>query len=108
MREFIQVITTTESRADAEKIARVLVEKRLAGCVQILGPVTSTYWWKEKIEMAEEWFCLIKTSKDIYQNVESEILRVHPYKVPEILAIPVIGGSRDYLSWLDSELKTVK
>jgi periplasmic divalent cation tolerance protein len=100
----IQVITTTETKADAQAIARAVVEKRLAGCVQIIGPITSTYWWQGEIETAEEWLCVIKSRQDLYQRLEEAIREVHPYDVPEILAVPVIAGSKSYLEWLDNEL----
>ncbi|HED00372.1 MAG TPA: divalent-cation tolerance protein CutA [Proteobacteria bacterium] len=105
MTDYIQVITTTEKKEDARKIARALVEKRLAGCVQIIGPITSTYRWKEAIETAEEWMCVIKTRKDLYAGLEKSIREVHPYEVPEILAVPVAEGSKDYLEWLGNEIK---
>jgi periplasmic divalent cation tolerance protein len=105
MAEYIQVITTTGNKTDAEKIAEVLVEKKLAGCVQIFGPISSVYWWEGKMQRGKEWFCLIKTTRTMYENLESAIRKVHPYKVPEILAIPVVGGSKDYLCWLDSVLE---
>ncbi|CAD7776901.1 CutA1 divalent ion tolerance protein [Candidatus Methanoperedenaceae archaeon GB50] len=59
VQEYIQVVTTTDKKEDADRIARTLVEKRLAGCIQILGPIVSTYWWKNNIETAEEWLCFI-------------------------------------------------
>jgi len=102
--DFIQVVTTTEKKGDAEKIARTLVEKRLAGCVQIVGPVVSTYRWKGKIENAEEWLCFIKTRSNLYQEMERLIRAIHPYEIPEIIALPIVGGSSDYLKWLDGEL----
>jgi periplasmic divalent cation tolerance protein len=105
MIEHVQVITTTGKKKDAEKIAEFLVEKRLAACVQIFGPIASVYWWEGRIEKANEWFCLIKTMGALYENVESAIRKIHPYKVPEILAIPVVAGSNDYLSWLDEVVK---
>jgi periplasmic divalent cation tolerance protein len=104
MSEHIQVITTTENKTDAEKIAEFLVDKKLAGCVQIIGPISSVYWWQGKIEKANEWLCLIKTTRALYENLESSLRKIHPYKVPEILAIPVVAGSKDYLSWLDCVL----
>jgi periplasmic divalent cation tolerance protein len=107
MREYIQVTTTTESKADAEKIAESLVEKKLAGCVQIVGPISSVYLWEGKIEKADEWLCLIKTTRALYENLESTLHKIHPYKVPEILSIPVIAGSKDYLSWLDNVLERI-
>jgi len=105
MGKTIQVITTTETKADAQAIARALVEKRLAGCVQIIGPITSTYWWEGKIKTAEEWLCLIKSRRALYEALEETIREVHPYDVPEILAVPVVAGSKSYLDWLDGELK---
>ena len=103
--EFIQVLTTTENEQDAEKIARALVEKRLAGCVQIIGPIKSIYWWKEKVETAKEWLCIVKTKERLFEEVEKSIREIHPYETPEILAIPIIKGSEDYLNWLDRALK---
>jgi len=103
--EFIQVFTTTENEQDAQKIARALVEERLAGCVQIIGPIKSIYWWKENIETAEEWLCIIKTKKRLFEKLEKSIREIHPYETPEILAIPITQASEDYLNWLDRELK---
>ena len=105
MTDFIQVVTTTGSREDADRIARALVEKRLAGCVQVLGPISSTYRWEGEIESAEEWLCLIKSSSDRYPDLERAILELHPYDVPEILATPVAAGSAAYLQWLADELR---
>jgi len=105
MESYIQIITTTENRQDAEKIAAILVDEKLAGCVQIVGPITSIYRWKGCIETAEEWQCIIKSRRDLYEDVEKIIKKVHPYEVPEIIAVSMIEGSRDYLDWLDSVLK---
>ena len=105
MRTTIQVITTTETKASAQAIAHALVEKRLAACVQIIGPITSTYRWQGEIETAEEWMCLIKSRRDLYEALEEAIREVHPYDVPEILAVPVVAGSKDYLEWLNGELR---
>jgi periplasmic divalent cation tolerance protein len=104
MTKTIQVLTTTGTKSDAQTIARALVEKRLAGCVQVVGPITSTYWWQGEIETAEEWLCVVKSRADLYEELEAAVKEVHPYEVPEILAVPVVAGSRDYLEWLDSEL----
>lgn len=104
MTDYIQVITTTEKKQDAQIIARELVEKRLAGCVQIVGPIESTYRWQGAIETCEEWQCAVKSRRDLYGQVEEAILRLHPYDVPEILAVPIVVGSRAYIEWLDQEL----
>jgi periplasmic divalent cation tolerance protein len=101
----IQVSTTTEKQEDAENIARELIDRKLAGCVQIIGPMISTYRWQGKIERTQEWLCLIKTRKDLYPELEAAVKAIHPYEVPELLAVPVSGGSADYLQWLAGELK---
>jgi periplasmic divalent cation tolerance protein len=100
MTDYIQIITTTETRAEADRIARVLVEGGLAACVQIIGPITSTYSWRERIETAEEWQCLIKTRDDLFGPVEKSIKSVHAYETPEIIAIPIRAASREYLGWM--------
>jgi periplasmic divalent cation tolerance protein len=101
---YIQVLTTTGKKVDAEKIAMTLVERKLAACVQILGPITSAYSWKGNIETAEEWQCVIKSREDLYKDIEKAIKSVHPYEVPEIIATPITAGSGDYLDWLQGEL----
>jgi len=104
MEEYIQVITTVEKKEDAEKMPSVLVEKRLAGCVQIVGPISSTYWWKNNIETEKEWLCLIKTKKTLYNKIEITIKEIHPYEIPEIIALPIIAGNKDYIKWLNDEI----
>lgn len=103
MERFIQVLTATEHKGDAERIARALVEERLAGCVQLVGPMTSVYRWKGRIETAGEWLCLIKSRAELYPRIESRIRALHPYETPEIIALPIVRGSSDYLSWLESQ-----
>ena len=107
MAEYIQLFTTTEKKEEAERIASEVVGKRLAACAQVIGPINSTYWWKEKIEKAEEWLCIMKSRNDLYDELEKAISSVHPYEVPEILAVPVVEGIKSYLEWLDSEVKSV-
>jgi periplasmic divalent cation tolerance protein len=104
MPEYIQVLTTTEHREDAERIARELVEQRLAACVQVAGPISSIYRWRGKIETTQEWQCWAKSRRDLYDQIERAIRQVHPYEVPEILAVPILAGSADYLAWLDAEV----
>lgn len=105
MNDCIQVLTTVPSQEQAAQIARILVEQRLAACVQVLGPITSTYRWQGAIETAQEWLCLAKTAKALYPQLEEAIRRAHPYQVPEILAVQVAAASADYLAWLAAELK---
>jgi len=99
-------MTAVGSAKDARRIAGLLVDKHLAACVQVIGPITSTYRWKGKVETAREWLCLAKTRKSLYARVESTIRRNHPYEVPEILALPVSAGSTSYLAWLDREVRS--
>lgn len=101
----IQIITTTENREDSEKIANHLLDKKLAGCIQIIGPIISYYWWKGKKEKAEEFTCFIKTKKNLYNKVEKSIKEIHPYENPEIIATDIVYGSSLYLQWLDNETK---
>jgi len=103
--EFIQVMTTTETKEQAQVIARYLVEEKLAACVQITGAVESTYRWKGKVECAQEWVCLIKTREDLFLKVESAIKKLHSYEIPEIIAVPIIKGCKEYLKWLDESLE---
>ena len=104
MTEYIQVYTTTENKDDAGMIAKTVVKKRLAACAQVVGPITSTYWWEGVIEEAEEWFCIMKSRKDLYDKLEKAILEVHSYDVPEIVAVPIVSGNQSYLRWLDKEV----
>jgi periplasmic divalent cation tolerance protein len=106
MTKYLQVTTTTETKEDAQKIAYSIVEKRLAACVQIVGPITSIYWWKDKIEEAGEWLCIMKSSQSLYAELEKTIQKTHPYDVPEIISVPIDGGSKRYLEWLEKEIKS--
>jgi periplasmic divalent cation tolerance protein len=104
VKDYIQVTTTAETQADAQTIASAVVEARLASCAQVFGPITSTYWWQDKIETTEEWLCIIKTSQALYAELERIILIIHPYQVPEIVATPILAGSQNYLEWLGDNL----
>lgn len=105
MKSFIQASTTMGNKEDAQKIAQYLVKQKLAACVQITGPIESTYRWKSKVETASEWLCLIKTRNNLFDKVEEAIKKLHPYEIPEIIALPIIEGSKEYLKWLDEEIK---
>jgi periplasmic divalent cation tolerance protein len=100
MVEAIQVTTTTADRADAERIAASLLAQRLAACVQVGGPLESTYRWKGQIETSQEWICTIKTARSLYERVEKAIRHLHSYEEPEITAVSIVAGSEGYLKWL--------
>jgi periplasmic divalent cation tolerance protein len=104
MTDCIQVLTTAASEEEAARIARMLVEERLAACVQVFGPIASTYRWQGAICTSQEWLCLAKTVKGLYPEVEQAIRKAHSYQVPEILAVEVTAGGADYLGWLAGEL----
>ena len=106
MAEVLQVTTTTGSRAEADAIAQAVVEARHAACVQVVGPITSRYWWEGAVEVAEEWLCLAKTTADRYPALEAAIRELHSYDEPEIVAVPVAAGSPSYLEWVARETGT--
>lgn len=99
----LQVTTTVETREEADRLARFLVEERLAACVQVVGPVNSTYWWQGAVEAAQEWMCLVKTTEDRFDALADRIKELHSYDVPEITAVPLVKGSAEYLGWIDAE-----
>ena len=103
---FVVVLTTTDNRRLAGRIAAALVEQRLAACVQVSGPVTSTFRWQGKTEKATEYLLLVKTTRARFPAVENAIKALNTYAVPEIIALPVTAGSRDYLAWLAEAVKT--
>ena len=100
MTNVVQVITTVDTREEAVRIAKLLVERKLAACAQVAGPITSAYWWEGAVQTDEEWYCVLKTLEEQYEDVERGITDVHPYDEPEILALPVVAGSRGYLDWV--------
>jgi periplasmic divalent cation tolerance protein len=102
--EFLQITTTTGKRQDAEQIAAELVSRRLAGCVQISGPIVSTYRWQGKTETSEEWMCTIKTERGQLEGIRELLAEIHPYDVPELIATPIVDGSEKYLAWLKEQL----
>ncbi|MCG8448074.1 MAG: divalent-cation tolerance protein CutA [Pirellulales bacterium] len=104
MSEFLQISTTTPSEQMARQIAAVLVEQRLAACVQVQGPIHSVYRWQGKVEEATEWLCTAKTHAVHLPNVEKAICQLHDYECPEIIAVPIVGGSTAYLTWLEEQL----
>ena len=103
--DYLLVTTTFETREDAQRMADLVVEKRLAACAQIVGPIRSTYWWQGKVERAEEWQCLMKTRADRYDALAGAVADAHPYDVPELVATPLVRIAEPYRQWLDDTLK---
>ena len=102
--DILAVQTTVETREQAQQMVRAAVEARLAACGQIIGPIASTYWWQGAVEDAEEWLCVFKTTGEAYPGLERAIRQRHTYDVAEIVALPIIEGSADYLAWCAREV----
>jgi periplasmic divalent cation tolerance protein len=105
MTDKIVVFVTAGNSDEAAALARTVVEKRLAACVNVLPGVTSWYWWEGKVTEDREVVLVIKTSRDKFDALEKEVLRQHSYAVPEIIALPVVEGSKNYLNWIEESLK---
>ncbi|HTT10450.1 MAG TPA: divalent-cation tolerance protein CutA [Burkholderiaceae bacterium] len=103
MSEPLLILTNCPDAATAERIARTLVEQRLAACANLLAPVQSTYRWEGAIERAVETPLLIKSTRERYPEVEAAIRTLHPYSVPEIIAVPIVAGFGPYLRWIEGE-----
>jgi periplasmic divalent cation tolerance protein len=99
-RDFMVVFVMAASEDEAQRIAQVLVAERLAACVNIAGPVRSIYRWLGKIEHAGEYMLVIKTAKRHFSKLERKVRELHSYKVPEIIAVALVEGSKPYLAWL--------
>ena len=104
MSDYVQVMTTAGSEEEAGRIASLLVERRLAACVQVVGPITSRYRWRGEVEEEREWQCLAKTTRAAYEAAEAAIREVHSYDEPEIIATPIVAGSPGYLAWIDENV----
>jgi periplasmic divalent cation tolerance protein len=102
---FLQVQTTTDSRAEAIQLAHAAVEARLAACAQVAGPIASTYWWEDGIERAEEWLIMLKLPADRYEDLATFLSERHSYDEPEIVATVIVAGSPAYLDWISQETR---
>ena len=96
------VLMTAASRDEAEKIANFLVEERLAACAQIIAPIQSIYWWEGKVCRENEIFFMAKTTRDVFPRLVEAVQRLHSYKVPQLVFVPIADGSANYLDWLRS------
>lgn len=103
MTDKIIVLSTCPSREDAGRLGRILVEARLAACVTLLENAGSIYRWQDNIEEATEVLIIIKTRSELFAALRERIASIHPYEVPEIIAMPVVDGSPSYLDWIDRE-----
>ncbi len=98
----IQVFTTVPTEKDGRRLAQALVEERLAACIQVFGPMQSTFRWQGRVETAAEYLCLIKTTTAAFDRLKDRVRALHPYDVPELIAVPITAGSEEYIAWLRS------
>lgn len=105
MTDCCQVTTTFPDRAAAERVAATLIEEHLAACAQVIGPVASTYRWQGRVERATEWYCHLKTTTVRVPDLQARIRELHPYEVPEIIAVPILQGNSAYLKWIQETVE---
>jgi periplasmic divalent cation tolerance protein len=101
----IVILVTTSSEPEAHKIADLLLSRRKAACVNIVPKVDSSFWWQGKLDSARESLLIIKTKASLLPEIVDLVKAAHSYEVPEIIALPIIGGSEDYLRWIDDEVR---
>jgi len=104
---YIVVIISTPNKEEAAKIVHSLLNERLIACANIVGPVSSVFWWQGKIDEENEFLVLMKSHKNIFERISERVMEIHSYDVPEIIALPIIEGSQSYLDWLETSLQPV-
>ena len=105
MTDKIVVLNTCAGEEEAERLARLLIDLRLAACVSIVPRVRSFYRWKGAVESSDEWLLLIKSSRPLFEQLRAQLEQAHSYEVPEVLALPVVAGAAPYLDWLQANLR---
>ncbi len=103
----IIILCTTNSFDSAETLAHYLVKEKLAACVNIIPKIYSIYSWQNKIEKDEEFLMVIKTKQELFNQIKDKIILLHPYDVPEIIAVDITKGAEDYLNWISKNTKTL-
>ena len=97
----IIVIVTAANKSEAGTIVQQLLEAKLIACANMIGPIKSHFIWSGKIDKAEEYLVIMKSHKDLFEKLEETVKKLHSYEVPEIIALPIVAGSKPYLKWLD-------
>ncbi|MDY6833685.1 MAG: divalent-cation tolerance protein CutA [Chloroflexota bacterium] len=100
----IVVFITTASRDEAQSISNILIEKRQVACVNIVPQVDSVFWWEGRVESEQECLLIAKTKTSVLNSVIDIVKQVHSYDVPEVIALPIVGGNGDYLNWINEEI----
>lgn len=101
------VLITAGSTEEAQKIARALVEERLAACVNIVAPVQSVYRWQGEIQTDQEALLIVKTTTEAMEKLAKRVKQLHSYELPEVIALPILAGAEDYLRWIDEQTQAV-
>ena len=102
---YIVLFITASNSEEAHKIAKVLLSQRKAACVNIVSGISSLFWWQDKLDSAQESLLIVKTKASLLNQIVTLVREIHSYEVPEIVALPIIGGNQDYLEWIDKEVK---
>ena len=105
MSHYLLVIVTISTKKEASKIVRCLLEERLIACANIIGPISSLFWWKDKIDEVTEFLVLMKSHSKLFDKLSKRVKKIHSYEVPEILALPILKGLPSYLNWLKTNLQ---
>jgi len=104
MASYVVVFVMVSDEKEATKIVRNLLKDRLIACANIVGPVSSLFWWKGKIDKANEFLVIMKSRKNLFKKLSERVKELHSYEVPEVIALPVIEGLPSYLNWLGTSL----
>ncbi len=102
---YVVLLITTATVEEAQQISKVLLEQRKIACVNIVPRVNSLFWWQDKLDSAEESLLIVKTKASLLNEIVPLVKEIHSYDIPELIALPIIGGNQEYLEWLDKEAK---
>lgn len=102
--KYIIIFITSKDRGEANKIASKLVEEKLIACANIVDKISSLFWWEDKVDSSEEVLLVLKTKKSLFRKIEKSVKSIHSYSVPEIIAMPIVAGQKDYLNWIENSV----
>ena len=103
--ELVVLFITTATAKEAERISRKLLEQRKAACVNIVPGISSLFWWHDKLDSGQENLLIVKTKTSLLNEIVSLVNEIHSYDIPEIIALPIVGGNQDYLKWIGKETR---
>jgi periplasmic divalent cation tolerance protein len=104
MNKYIVIFVTAKDRHEAEKIAQGLLKAKLIACANIIEGIQSLFWWQGKVDSSQEAMLILKTKKSLFKKIVAKVKSLHTYQTPEIIAMPLVAGSWDYLKWMDSSV----